>query len=293
MKNRKIQHRTRWVGCWLLLGGWFLVGSAVAGEVRVGDSSAIVEERLGAPQGVIETPSVTWWYYERGRIQMVDDEVVAVALISAEEAAARAAQRAADEQRRRAARAAQQEQRRQAGYALKQARLQDPYFMNRPAREQVDFWREFQVRYPEIPVHAPYAAALERQLREEEQAQRLRDQERRLAELERRVQAAEARTQPVGWSTYAAPVVYHRGTPGYYRDRRQSVRVVGGTRTSGARVHIGHSSQRRETRTRPVVTDPSRLDRVFGPWPTSSQSPFTSRQRPAGTFGSVHMSTGF
>lgn len=267
-------------------------GSAIAG-VRVGDSADDVRAQLGEPRGVIETPSITWWYYERGRVQLADEEVVAVALISVEEAEQRAIRREREEQLRRAAQRARQEQQRQAGLALKEARLQDPHFMNRPAQEQVAFWREFQMRYPSVPVHAPYAAALERYQREAEQERQAREQERRIRDLEQRILIAETRTQPVIWPAHTTRVVYHQPSSVYCYDRRQSVRFVGATRPRGASIYVGHSTRERETRVRAPITDPSYLDRTFGPWSTPSRSITATRQRPAGTFGSVSLSTDF
>ncbi len=266
------------------------VATTVTGGVRVGDTHEEVIAELGKPSGFIEMADVVWLYYERGRVRLQDDRVAEVALVSAEEAARLTAERQREAERQRAVRAAQQAQRQAAGEALLEARIHDPYFLNRPATEQVAFWRDFRARYPGVPADAHYAAALERYQREQEQAWRRREQEQRLQSLEARLARAEeqARRRPV---TTHAPYVIHHPPYSIRHVRRVHPRAVGVVHPPGVHVRVGHETRRDGHRQRPPITSPSYLDRTFGPWPT--RSPFTTvnRPRPAGTFGSITFST--
>ncbi len=266
------------------------VATTVTGGVRVGDTHEEVIAELGKPSGFIEMADVVWLYYERGRVRLQDDRVAEVALVSAEEAARLTAERQREAERQRAVRAAQQAQRQAEGEALLEARIHDPYFLNRPATEQVAFWRDFRARYPGVPADAHYAAALERYQREQEQAWRMREQEQRLQSLEDRLVRAEeqARHRPV---TTHAPFVIHHPPYRVQRVRRQHPSVVGTVRPRGASIRVGYESSRSEHRPRAPITSPSYLDRTFGPWPTGSRAITVDRPRPAGTFGSITFST--
>jgi hypothetical protein len=124
---------------------------------------------------------------------MRDGKVTKAELVSSEEAGRRRVlreQRDAEAARlaaeRRAALAVE-------GQALLAEKKADPAFSLLPASEQVEFWRSFRARYPDVNANLEYAAALRRL--DEELAKRAvqRESDAAVRDLESRVIAAESR----------------------------------------------------------------------------------------------------
>ena len=249
--------------------------------VEVGDSYETVLARLGQPDGYIKTETIAWLYYDRGTVKLEEDRVVEVELVSAQRAESRRAREREEWERRRTILAEQQMQRLQEGWALKQARRTDPSFLASSGSLQVAFWREFRIRYPEIPVHEEYALALERNQDDREREWHERDRERRIAELEDRLQRAEHRAMAQSYSGvsrtahYTSPhVVLVTGHPYSVRPARP-VTLISGVPA-------------RQYRTRPIAS--SHIDRVFGPMPTMSAPGYSGSHRSSGFSSSVHVS---
>ncbi|MCX7590626.1 MAG: hypothetical protein N2255_03255, partial [Kiritimatiellae bacterium] len=177
--------------CAVLMFMIFLVaGYARAQEVKVGDDLETVVKVLGAPKGWIQAGSVQVYYYDLGRVEMKDGRVTRVELMTPEEAALLAEQREARLRQQEKELAARRRELVAEGMALKEKMLASPDFTNAPASFQVEFWKEFMTRYPDVPVEAEYATARAR-LAAEEAERRLKELEQRVAEAENRARHAE------------------------------------------------------------------------------------------------------
>jgi len=156
-------------------------------EIRKGLSLKETIRRLGQPAGLIELRDKTLLLYPRGEVTLRDDVIVEFDLMTEEAFAEDQArlEREREEwliQREKLAQARKEE-----GRAIKADKLSSSAFAALPAKDRVDYWRSFQIRYPEIDVSEQIAAALKSY---ESELTELRSQ-RRIAELEARVAAAE------------------------------------------------------------------------------------------------------
>lgn len=179
-----------------------------AEEVRPGASLAEVRAALGAPRGQLHLGGRHLLYYDRGEVELQGGSVTRVALLSADEQAAREVKRAADAVRIRE----EQEMRRARlsaeGEALKTRKLADPAFLAAPPDRQLAFWENFSRQYAEVPV-AELMSAARLQLTGQRAALERAEQAERIAELEARVAAAEARADLMRRRLYIS--YYDRG----------------------------------------------------------------------------------
>lgn len=270
---------------WRVMGGmslcvWMMGVVASPGGVKVGDSYEAVLARLGQPEGYIKTDTMSWLYYDRGTVKLEEGRVVEAELVSAERAAERRLREREAWERQRIRQAELQEQRLREGWALKQARRSDPRFLSMPGSDQADFWRDFQTRYPGVPVHEEYAQALERARNEHERALREREQEQRIADLEERLRRAEDRTMARSYSGasrsyYHAPDIIYVAHPPRYILPSRTVTLVSG-------IPVSHQRQR------PIAM--SHADRVFGSMPVMSSPGFHGSYRSSGHGNSLRIS---
>ena len=197
-----------------------IVAPVRGGEVSLGDSEQAVRDQLGVPSGYIRSGSYLLLIYDRGKVEFEDGEVVDFNLVSAEEARERKAQR---EQRRKELaekRAAQRVSQRAEAVALKEKTLSDPVFMASSIEKQLEFWRSFRRKYPNVPVDAEYAAALAKRKEQQEELAA----EERLLEMEKRVAQAEAEAEEARRDAeegrrsrrYIYPTTPHIGYYDYY-----------------------------------------------------------------------------
>jgi hypothetical protein len=156
-------------------------------QIKVGDSLKQTIEVLGEPLGSIELRDKTLLLYPQGEVTLREDRATEIDLMTDE-------QFAADQERLRREREEwlQQQERMAAarieeGRALKTFKMGSGAFAALPAKDRVDYWRSFQIRYPEIEVTQQIADALQGY---EIELQQLRSQQR-IADLEARVAAAE------------------------------------------------------------------------------------------------------
>ncbi|MFP4261631.1 MAG: hypothetical protein ACLFS1_11195 [Opitutales bacterium] len=156
-------------------------------NIEVGDKLETTLKQLGEPVGTIELRDKTVLLYPQGEVEVRDGQVLHADLMSAEEFAQE--QKKLDQQRQEwaAERERQAEAWIEKGRALKQSKMSSSTFAAWPAKDRVDFWRSFQIRYPDIDVSEQLARALESYQTEREE---LKIQER-IAELEARVARAE------------------------------------------------------------------------------------------------------
>ena len=122
-----------------------------------------------------------------------------------------------------------QAERRLQGEALKRDKLTSSQFAILPAQDRLDYWRNFQQRYPEIDVSAEIAAALDSrqsELQALETQARIAALEQRLAEAEKETAAARLeaeqlrkqaealrRQQHYGLRSYTTPLPVYRNIP--------------------------------------------------------------------------------
>lgn len=169
-----------------------LASSAVASaDVRIGDSEEEVRRVLGAPVASIRTESRHILAFDRGQVELRDGRVIALDLVTEEEALAIRARRIERERWERAQSERQRRERLAEGTALLERRRADPVFQTSAAAEQVAYWRAFQLSYPEVNIALEYAAALARAESEKQQQLRIAEQDQRVRDLEDRVAAAE------------------------------------------------------------------------------------------------------
>ena len=129
---------------------------AHATDVHPGDSLADVQTALGAPNGQVQVDGKLILFYDRGQVQLTDGKVTRLDLLSPEAFAAQQAQQKADDAQAEQLRA----QRIAKGEALKAKKLADPKFISEPPGDQLAFWQDFRLRYPEVSCDDEYATSL-------------------------------------------------------------------------------------------------------------------------------------
>jgi hypothetical protein len=156
-------------------------------KVEVGQTFEATIEALGKPMGTIELREKTLLLYPQGEVTLRNDRVTEIDLMSEEEFKA-------DQERLRIEREEwllQQERqaaaRTEEGEAIKADKMKSRTFTALPAKDRVEYWRNFQLRYPEVDASEEIARALEGY---EIELAELRSQQR-IAELETRVALAE------------------------------------------------------------------------------------------------------
>lgn len=166
-----------------------LLWGGTAQALQPGNTRLQVIAELGAPTGFIRAGKEETLYYERGTVQLRDSKVVDFEIISPEQLRVRqaAAEKARAEQAERTA--LWRAQLKVEGEAVLNKMLAEPGLALAPAAVQVERWREFMKKYPDVPVAEYYVPVLKRL--ESEQAREA--QEQRIAALEQRVQDAEQR----------------------------------------------------------------------------------------------------
>jgi len=161
--------------------------SSGALEIRKGLSLKETIQTLGEPAGLIELRDKTLLLYPRGEVTLRDDIVVEFDLMTEEAFAADQARLKREREEWLMQQEKLAEARKEEGKAIKAAKLSSSAFAALPAKDRVDYWRSFQIRYPDIDVSEQIASALEGY---ESELTELRSQQR-IAELEARVAAAE------------------------------------------------------------------------------------------------------
>ena len=185
-----------------------LLWGGAAEALQPGNTRLQVIAELGAPTGFIRAGKEETLYYERGTVQLRDSKVVDFEIISPEQLSVRqaAAEKARAEQAERTA--LWRAQLKVEGEAVLAKLLADSDLAQAPAAVQVERWREFMKKYPDVPVAAYYLPALKRF--EAEQAREAQDQ--RIAALEQRVQNAELRALQNDTSKWQYPDYYYYPT---------------------------------------------------------------------------------
>jgi hypothetical protein len=156
-------------------------------KVEIGHTLEQTLKALGKPIGIIELRDKTLLLYPQGEVTLREEKISHIDLMSD-------AQFAADQERLKLEREEwliQQEKlsaaRLKAGEDLKAYKMKSGTFAGLPAKDRVDYWRSFQIRFPEVDVANEIARALEGY---EIELTELKNQHK-IAELEARVALAE------------------------------------------------------------------------------------------------------
>jgi len=176
------------------------VGTLIAAPEtpQSGQTAEQVIEILGDPIGTIELRDKTLLLYPRGEITLREGLVTSVDLMDPAQFEAEQAilhEERADWLLRQERRAARQKS---LGEAIRAEKLKDPGFAALPAKERLDFWREFQIKYPQVNVDDPIAAAVasyESELSELRSRQRIAALEKRVAQAENEAATARLETE--------------------------------------------------------------------------------------------------
>lgn len=167
-------------------------------SVEPGEDLETALSKLGKPIGTIELRDKTLLLYPQGEVVIRDDRVTEIDLMTDSEFAADQArikqERAewqADQERRAALRTEE-------GHAVKASKLGSTAFAALPAKDRVDYWRSFQIHYPNIDVSEEIGRALESyqsELTELKAQQRIAELEARVAKAEQEATAARLETE--------------------------------------------------------------------------------------------------
>lgn len=156
-------------------------------KVEIGNTLEQTLEALGKLIGIIELRDKTLLLFPQGEVTLKNNKISHIDLMSD-------AQFEADQERLKNERAdwlIQQEKlaaaRVKEGEQLKSYKLQNSTFAKLPAKDRIDYWRSFQIRFPEVDVSKEIARALDSY---ESELTELKNQHK-IAELEARVARAE------------------------------------------------------------------------------------------------------
>lgn len=172
--------------------------SLCASGLSIGDNLETALQKLGKPIGTIELREKTLLLYPAGEVVLKEDAVVEIDLMTDDEFEA-------EQERLKNEREewlVQQEKRREAHIEEGKAILADKRgsgaFASLPAKDRVDYWRSFQIRYPSVDASEDLARALESyetELAELKSQQRVAQLEARVAQAEQEAAAARLETE--------------------------------------------------------------------------------------------------
>ena len=250
--------------------------SLSAAPIQNGASEAQVIEALGKPMGTIGLREKTLLLYPQGEVTLKNDVVVEIDLMS-EEKFAEDQERLrrereewlAEQKRRRAAHKAE-------GESIRRAKMQSGAFAALPAKDKIDYWRSFQIRYPATDVSEQIATALESyetEMEELRSQQRIAELEARVAQAEKEAAAARLETKKLreetersersrnyGLRYYTDPVITNRRY--YYRPPTVTIYSNGNnSNTTHSRKDHNYQENRRE-RIEDVADRASRMIKI-------------------------------
>ena len=183
----------------LLLFPIVLVFQQAAGaDLLVGDDLETTLAKLGKPVGTIELRQKTLLLYPEGEVVLKEDAVVEIDLMTAAEFEAEQARLKREREEWLAEQARMKEAHRAEGLSIRADKRGSSAFASLPAKDRVDYWRGFQIRYPGVDVSEELAGALESyqaELAELKTQQQIAQLEARVAQAEREAANARLETQ--------------------------------------------------------------------------------------------------
>ena len=160
---------------------------ADSSEIKIGHSQSDVTNLLGAPIGTLILGDKTILMYPQGDVTLRGNKVSTFDLMSDSEFTAEQERKRLEREEWRIQQEKLSAARLKVGKKLKAAKLKSSAFAALSAKQQIDYWRSFQIRYPEVGVNEQITGALE-VYQAELKAQMT---EKRIAELEARIARAE------------------------------------------------------------------------------------------------------
>lgn len=167
-----------------------------AEPVKIGDDLETTIERLGKPMGTIELRDKTLLLFPQGEVTLKDNKVSDIDLMDATAFAADQERLRIEREEWLAQQAKLAQERIEYGKKVKADKLSSNAFAALPAKDRVDYWRSFQIRYPEIDVSEEIGTALQGyqvELAELKSQHQIAELETRIAIAEK--EAAEARLE--------------------------------------------------------------------------------------------------
>ena len=156
-------------------------------SIEIGQTEENVIEILGKPVGTIALRDKTLLLYPQGEVTLKEDKVSHIDLMDAEEFAADQERLKEEREQWLVDQERMDAMHKEEGQAIRADKLKSQAFAALPAKDRVDYWRGFQVRYPTVDVSEQIGVALASY---EVELQELRNQQK-VAELEVRVAKAE------------------------------------------------------------------------------------------------------
>ncbi len=171
---------------------------ATGQSIEIGQTEESVIETLGKPVGTIGLRDKTLLLYPQGEVTLRDGKVSHIDMMEAEEFAADQArleqereQWLAEQERLKALRVEE-------GKAIRADKLKSQAFAALPAKDRVEYWRSFQIRYPSIDASEQIGAALasyEVELKELRSEQKVAELKARVAKAEQEAAMARLETE--------------------------------------------------------------------------------------------------
>lgn len=175
-----------------------LLQQAVADKLDMGDDLETTLSKLGKPIGMIELRQKTLLLYPEGEVVLKEDTVVEFDLMTEAEFEAEQARMKREREEWLADQAKLKEAHKAEGRAIRAAKRGSTAFTSLPAKDRVDYWRSFQIRYPSVDVSEELASALESyqtELAELKTQQQIARLEARVAQAEKEAASARLETQ--------------------------------------------------------------------------------------------------
>ncbi len=175
----------------------FLISGSLFGTsstVELGHSRADVTQLLGEPIGTLELGSKTMLMYPQGDVTLRGDKVTEMNLMNDAEFVAQQKRKQLEREEWRVQQEKLSTARKQEGEQVKADKLQSLAFIALSAKKRIDYWRSFQLRYPEVDVTEQIVSALEihqSELAEQETQQRIAALEARVLKAEEALEVAQ------------------------------------------------------------------------------------------------------
>lgn len=183
-----------------LLSLSIILQSATATGLKVGDNLETTLTKLGKPIGTIELREKTLLLYPAGEIVLKEDAVVEIDLMSDEDFEAEQERLKIEREEWLVEQAKRLEAHEKEGQAIRADKRGSSAFAALSAKDRVDYWRGFQIRYPGIDVSDDLSRALESyetELAELKSQQRIAQLEARVAKAEQETATARLETQQI------------------------------------------------------------------------------------------------
>ena len=174
------------------------VEAGINAGINLGDDLETTLNKLGKPVGTIELREKTLLLYPKGEVVLKNDAIVEIDLISEAEYAAEQAQLEKERQEWQIEKAKRAAARIKEGKSILAAKRGSSAFAALPAKARVAYWRNFQIRYPQVDASSELDRALESyqtELAELRTQQQIAQLQTRVAEAEKEAAAARLETK--------------------------------------------------------------------------------------------------